>query len=120
MFGTQGFEFWWLIPLIMIGLCMFWWRGCCGGRRRWSDGKAEGNRQDEEIIQHQAQPRRDAMTTEKEDQTNGTTGKRPAMDCGMPQGFAKLMAQCRDGMEGECGTLMQEMMQRGCCQPKEK
>ncbi len=34
MFGTEGFDFWWLIPLILIGLCFFGARGCCFGRRQ--------------------------------------------------------------------------------------
>ena len=33
MFGTEGFDLWWLIPLILIGLCLFMARGCCFGRR---------------------------------------------------------------------------------------
>ncbi len=38
MFGTEGFDFWWLIPLILIVLCFFGARGCCfGGRQRIED-----------------------------------------------------------------------------------
>jgi len=33
MFGTEGFGLWWLIPLILIALCIFGARGCCAGRR---------------------------------------------------------------------------------------
>jgi uncharacterized membrane protein len=41
--GTEGFELWWLIPLILIGLCLFWARGCCFGRRHRSEGGPERN-----------------------------------------------------------------------------
>jgi len=33
MFGTEWFDLWWLIPLILIALCLFCARGCCFGRR---------------------------------------------------------------------------------------
>jgi putative membrane protein len=38
MFGTYGFDFWWLIPLIMIALCFLFARGCCSGWRHRSEG----------------------------------------------------------------------------------
>jgi uncharacterized membrane protein len=41
MFGTAEFDFWWLIPLILIGLCFFWARGCCFGRRHHIEGSSE-------------------------------------------------------------------------------
>lgn len=37
MFGTEGFDLWWLIPLILIGFCLFGARGCCSWRRYRSD-----------------------------------------------------------------------------------
>ncbi len=43
MFGTEGFEFWWLIPIILIGLCVFGARGCCFGRRRHIKDRSERN-----------------------------------------------------------------------------
>jgi uncharacterized membrane protein len=44
MLGTEGFNFWWLIPLILIGLCLFWARGCCFGRQhRVEDGPKRNN-----------------------------------------------------------------------------
>lgn len=43
MNGTEGFELWWLIPLILIGLCIFGARGCCFGRRRPIEGRPERN-----------------------------------------------------------------------------
>ena len=33
MFGTEGFDLWWLIPIMMIVLCIICSRGCCFGRR---------------------------------------------------------------------------------------
>jgi uncharacterized membrane protein len=33
MWRTEVFDYWWLIPLILIALCIFWGRGCCFGRR---------------------------------------------------------------------------------------
>lgn len=29
MWAAEGFEYWWLIPLVLIALCVFWGRGCC-------------------------------------------------------------------------------------------
>ena len=43
MFGTEGFDFWWLIPLVLIGLCFFGARGCCFGRRHHSEDRPERN-----------------------------------------------------------------------------
>jgi uncharacterized membrane protein len=34
MFGAEGFNLWWLIPIVVIGLCFFGARGCCSGRRQ--------------------------------------------------------------------------------------
>ncbi len=33
MWEAEGFEYWWLIPLVLIALCFFWSKGCCFGRR---------------------------------------------------------------------------------------
>lgn len=33
MWEAEGFEYWWLIPLVLIALCLFWGRGCCFGWR---------------------------------------------------------------------------------------
>jgi uncharacterized membrane protein len=41
MSGTYGFDFWWLIPLILIVLCFFCARGCCSGRRHRSEDRPE-------------------------------------------------------------------------------
>jgi len=45
MTEAYGFESWWLIPLIMIGLCIWWGRGCRSGWRHrhdaWSEGQHE-------------------------------------------------------------------------------
>ena len=43
MIGAHGFDYWWLIPLIMIGLCIFWGRGCCFGWRRHYDHRSDRN-----------------------------------------------------------------------------
>ncbi len=43
MSGTEGFDFWWLIPLILIGLCFFRARGCCSGRRHRIEDWPERN-----------------------------------------------------------------------------
>ncbi len=43
MFGTEGFDFWWLIPLILIVLCLFGARGCCFGMRHRTEGRPETN-----------------------------------------------------------------------------
>lgn len=43
MFGTEGFDLWWLIPLIMIVICFFGARGCCCGRRHRMEGRSEQN-----------------------------------------------------------------------------
>ena len=32
MFGAEGFNYWWLIPLILMCLCVFGSRGCCARR----------------------------------------------------------------------------------------
>ena len=37
MSGTEWIDFWWLIPLVMIGLCLFGGIGCCSGRRHRLD-----------------------------------------------------------------------------------
>ena len=34
MTGAETFDLWWLIPIIMIVLCLFGSRGCCSGRRK--------------------------------------------------------------------------------------
>jgi len=41
MSGTEGFDLWWLIPLILIGLCIFMARGCCFGRRQRIEDRPE-------------------------------------------------------------------------------
>ena len=46
MFGTEGSDLWWLIPLILIGLCMLGARGCCSGRRYRSDRPEKSNETD--------------------------------------------------------------------------
>jgi uncharacterized membrane protein len=43
MFGTEGFDFWWLIPLILIVLCLFGARGCCFGMRHRIEDRPETN-----------------------------------------------------------------------------
>ncbi len=43
MLGTEGFDLWWLIPLILIALCFFGTRGCYFGRRHRLEGRPEGN-----------------------------------------------------------------------------
>jgi hypothetical protein len=60
------------------------------------------------------------MTTEKEGQENEREEKCAGMDCCSPQRFAEMMAKCGKEMKGECGAMMQEMMQGGCCPPEEK
>lgn len=42
MSGTEGFELWWLIPLLMMGLCFFGARGCCFRSRQRIEGRPEG------------------------------------------------------------------------------
>jgi uncharacterized membrane protein len=37
MSGFEPFNFWWLIPLVLIGLCIFGVRGCCAGSRHWRE-----------------------------------------------------------------------------------
>lgn len=37
MSGTEWGDFWWLIPVVLIGLCLFGGRGCCFGRRHRLD-----------------------------------------------------------------------------------
>ena len=32
MSGAEVFNYWWLIPLVLICLCVFGARGCCVGR----------------------------------------------------------------------------------------
>ncbi len=40
MWQTEAFDYWWLIPLILIGLCIIWGKGCCFRRRtRIEDGR---------------------------------------------------------------------------------
>jgi len=41
MFGMEGFDLWWLIPLILIVLCLFCARGCCIGRRHRFAGRPD-------------------------------------------------------------------------------
>jgi len=55
MFATEGFDLWWMIPLILIALCLFCARGCCAGRRHRFEER-----------HHPGDERRDEMTTEKE------------------------------------------------------
>lgn len=43
MIGAEWFDYWWLIPLILIGLCFFGARGCCAGRRHHTEGRSEVN-----------------------------------------------------------------------------
>jgi putative membrane protein len=43
MFGTEGFDLWWLIPIVLIGLCFFGARGCCSGRRHRIEDRPERN-----------------------------------------------------------------------------
>lgn len=43
MFGTEGFNLWWLIPIVLIALCFFGARGCCSGRRQGSEARPERN-----------------------------------------------------------------------------
>lgn len=45
MYETFGHDLWWLIPLVMIGLCVFWGRGCCFGRRHHHSHRS-GEKQD--------------------------------------------------------------------------
>lgn len=42
MFGTEGFNLWWLIPIVLIGLCFFCARGCCSGRRHHMKDRLKG------------------------------------------------------------------------------
>jgi putative membrane protein len=43
MFGTEGFDLWWLIPIVLIGLYFFGARGCCSGRRHRIEDRPERN-----------------------------------------------------------------------------
>jgi uncharacterized membrane protein len=67
MFGTEGFGLWWLIPLILIALCIFGARGCCISRhcgdildRRYARG---------EIDEEEYERKRKAITREKRGET---------------------------------------------------
>lgn len=42
MWAAQGFEYWWLIPLVLIALCIFWGRGCCFGWRTRLPNRPDG------------------------------------------------------------------------------
>lgn len=39
IYGVEGFDFWWLIPMILVGLCFFLARGCCFGWRHRNEGR---------------------------------------------------------------------------------
>ena len=38
MYEAEVFNCWWLIPLVLIGLCFIGFRGCCAGRSRYLPG----------------------------------------------------------------------------------
>ena len=61
------------------------------------------------------------MTTEKNtEQAKGTEEKFAGMGCCTPENFAKMMAKCCEGSDCDCSSMMQQMMQNGCCYPENK
>lgn len=51
MWATEGFHYWWLIPLILIALCFFWGKGCCFRRRdRFTDDPSKTDETALEIL----------------------------------------------------------------------
>lgn len=59
------------------------------------------------------------MTAEKTGH-NGQKEQGTATCRCLPQRFLEMMAKCGDDRKRECGAMMQEMMEGGCCRPGEK
>ncbi len=61
------------------------------------------------------------MTTEKNtEQAKGSDEKFAGRDCCTPENFAKMTTKSCEGSDCDCSSMMQQMMQNGCCQPENK
>jgi putative membrane protein len=69
MFATEGFNLWWLIPIVLIGLCFFGARGCCSGRRHSALDILSGRYARGEIDDEEYERKRKAITQERKGET---------------------------------------------------
>lgn len=52
MSEMEGFNFWWLIPLLMLGLCIFCAGKCCGSKGYRTKTTSENNDKRHRRIKH--------------------------------------------------------------------